>query len=154
MKYMKRSGVTLEKWAPSLDRWDYLLQSWGECSVVLGAMQRVRVRDKVITWITLFHSDRGYDLNFMNIISIQWISTLHRYYPHFVHIIHITWISWIFPHFVDIICIGHITSYLACNIHPKFHIYSSSERGWCIIYFTVCNLICFSVPNFFALLVL
>ena len=81
-------------------------------------------------------------------------------------------ISWIYPHFVDIIYIGHITSYLArnfChvlyssvlvvdiiyispitsylarNIRPIFHIYSYSESDWRIFYFPVCNLICFYV---------
>ena len=47
---------------------------------------------------------------------------------------------------VDVICIGPITSYLACNFHPIFHIYSSSVNAWCITSFPVCNLICFSVP--------
>ena len=32
---------------------------------------------------------------------------------------------------VDIICICHIMSYLDCNIHPIFHIYSSSVIYWC-----------------------
>ena len=30
-------------------------------------------------------------------------------------------ILWIYLHFVDIICIGHITSYLACNVHHVSH---------------------------------
>ena len=32
----------------------------GECSVVLDSIQRVNVRDKFMSYITLFHSGRGY----------------------------------------------------------------------------------------------
>ena len=84
-----------------------------------------------------------------DIIRILWISTFRKHYPHFVDIIRIPWISWIYPHLVDIICIGHITSYLALNICTIFQIYSSSVSDWCIPYFTVCNRICFSVTSSF-----
>ena len=59
----------------------------------------------------------------VDIIHISWISSAFRGY--------ILWISWIYPHFVDIICIGHITSYLARNVYPIFLIYSSSVSDWC-----------------------
>ena len=42
------------------------------------------------------------------------ISTFRGYYPHFV------------------------------GIRPIFHIYPFSESDWCITYFPICNLICFS----------
>ena len=71
-------------------------------------MQRVKDRDKFITYITLFCYDRGYYLHFVDIIRILWISTFRGYYLHFV----------------DIMCIGHITSSLACNSFHIFHIYS------------------------------
>ena len=49
--------------------------------------------------------------------------------------LHVPWISSIFggyyPKFVHIICIGHITSYLARNVRPILHIYSSSVSDWC-----------------------
>ena len=77
----------------------------------------------------------------MDIIRILWKCL------HFLDIIRILWISWIYPHFVGIICIGHITSYLARNVCPIFHIYSSSVSTWCITYFTVCNLIYFYVTS-------
>ena len=32
---------------------------------------------------------------------------------------------------MDIICIGHITSYLAHDVRHIFHIYSYSEIDWC-----------------------
>ena len=56
------------------------------------------------------------------------------------HVVHI------FVQIVDIICIGHIASYLSCNVRPIFHIYSYSVSDWCITSFTVCILICFSIP--------
>ena len=93
-------------------------------------LQLVKVTDKFMTYITLFHSNRGC-------------------YLHSVDVILILWISWIYPHFVDTICIGHITSYLACNVCPIFHIYSSGVSDWCITYFSVCTLICFSVTYSF-----
>ena len=37
------------KWAPASGRLDDFPWSWGECSVVLGAMQRVKVPRKVMT---------------------------------------------------------------------------------------------------------
>ena len=93
--------------------------------MVLGATQRVKVHDKVMTQITLFFL-------IVDIIRILWISTFRGYYPHFVDIICIFWILWIYPNFVDIICIGHITIYLARSIRPIFNIYSYSVSGWCI----------------------
>ena len=69
----------------------------------------------------------------VDIIRILCISILCGYYLHFVDIIHILWILWIYPHFMDIICIGHITSYLARNVCPIFHIYSSSVSDWCMV---------------------
>ena len=77
--------------------------------------------------IMLFRSNRGYYLNFVEIIRILWISMFRGYYLHFRDIIRIVWISWIYPHFLDIICIVHITSYLAHNVTPIFHIYSPSK---------------------------
>ena len=65
--------------------------------------------------------------------------------------IRILWILWIHSHFVDIICIDHITSYLAHNIRPIFHIYSSSVSDWCIPSLPVCDFICFSVASFVSL---
>ena len=95
-----------------------------------------------ILWIwSEFH---GYPCT-VDVIRILWI------YPHFVDIVRILWISRIYPHFVDIICIGHIMSYVACNLRPIFHIYSSSVSDWCITYFPVFNLICFSVTYSFCL---
>ena len=108
----------------------------------------------------------------MDIICISWI------YPSLMDILRILWT---YPHSVNMICIvhilsylahnvshclhsfilvvniiyiGHITSYLDRNVRPIFHIYSSSESYWCITYFPVCNLICFSIPFFLTLLVL
>ena len=49
------------------------------------------------------------------------------------------------------IFIGHITSYLACNVCPIIHIYSSSVNDWCITYFLVYNLIFFHVSSSFCL---
>ena len=57
---------------------------------------------------------RGYYQHFMG------ISMFHRYYPHFVEI---STSRGYYPHFVDIIYICHITSYLAHNVRPIFHIY-------------------------------
>ena len=51
-----------------------------------------------------------------------------RYYPHFVEI---STSRGYYPHFVDIIYIDHITSYLARNVRPIFHIYLFSESDWC-----------------------
>ena len=103
------------------------------------------------------------------------ISTFCGYYPHFLDI---SAFRGYYPHFLDIPCIvhitsylarnvrhvlhslvlvmdfiyiGHITSYLAHNVCTIFYIYSSSVSDWCITYFTVCNLICFSVPSDFRL---
>ena len=47
-----------------------------------------------------------------------------RYYPHFVEI---SVSRGYCSHFMDIIYIDHITSYLAHNVRPIFHIYSFSE---------------------------
>ena len=85
-------------------------------------LQRVKVCDKVMAYITFF-PERGYYPHFVDINRISWISTLRENYPHFVDIIRLLWKSWIYPHFVDIICIGHITSFLTFNVHPIFHIY-------------------------------
>ena len=52
---------------------------------------------------------------------------------------------------MDIICIGHITSYLARNISHILHMYSSSVYDWCAITFPVCNLIYFSFLSYFRL---
>ena len=109
-------------------------------------MQRVKVRDKVMTWIMLFCSDCGYYPHFVDTIRIFLISTFRGYYPHFVDIYAF---CGYYPHLVDIICISHITSYLACNVRFIFQIHSSSVRNWCITSITVCNLICFSVPSSF-----
>ena len=110
--------------------WEYSSWSCVGCSVMLVTMQRVKVPDKVMTYITLFSSGCGYYPYFVNIIRILWISTFRGYYSYFVDIIRILWISWIYPHFVDNIFIGRINSYLAHNDHPIFHIYSSSVSDW------------------------
>ena len=78
---------------------------------------------------------RGYYPHFVE------ISMFRRYYPHFVdistsrgyypHFVDISTFRWYYPHFVDIIYIDHITSYLARNVRPIFHIYSFSESEWC-----------------------
>ena len=98
-------------------------------------MQRVKVRDKVMSWITIFHSGRGY---YRGNIRILWkyphsvdIIRISRKYPGSVDIIHILWkyprsvdiihISWIYSHFVDTIGIGHITSYLDHNFCHVIH---------------------------------
>ena len=65
----------------------------------------------------------GYYLHFME------ISMLRRYYPHFVEI---STSCGYYPHLVDIIYTDHITSNLARNVRPTFHIYSFSESDWCI----------------------
>ena len=75
--------------------------------MVLGAMQRVKVPDKVMNYIMLCCSSC-------------------KYYPHFVeypHFVDIICILWIYFHFVDIIRIGHIASYLARNI--QYHIFET-----------------------------
>ena len=95
---------------------------------MLGAVQQVKVRDKVMTKITLSCSDRGYYLHFVDITRILWISTFRGYYPHLGYI---SAFSEYYPHFVDIICIGHITSYLARNVRRIFRIHASSVSDWC-----------------------
>ena len=64
----------------------------------------------------------GYYLHFME------ISMFRRYYPHFVEI---STSGDYYPHFVDMIYIDLITSYLARNVRPIFHIYSFSESDLC-----------------------
>ena len=81
---------------------------------MLGAMQRVKVRDKVMTLIALFRSDCGYYLHFVD-INVPWILSAFCGYD---------------PHLVDIICSGHITSYLDQNVCPIFHIQLSSVSDW------------------------
>ena len=66
-------------------------------------------------------------------------------YPYVVGVICILWLSWIYLNFVDIICIGHITSYLARNVGTIFHVYSFCVSDWCITSFTVFNSIFCSV---------
>ena len=72
------------------------------------------------------------------------ISTFRGYFPHFC----------IYPYFVYIIRI-------LCKYPRSVHIiripsvlyvifYSSSESDWCITYFLVCNLICFSFPSYYS----
>ena len=90
------------------------------------------------------------------------IYTFGGYYLHFVDIIRIGHImSYIYRNVchglhsfvlvVDIIYIGHITSYLSRNVRPIFHIYSFSESDWCITSFPVCNLTFFNVTSSFRL---
>ena len=50
---------------------------------------------------------------------------------------------------VYIICIGHTTTYLAPEVHHILHMYSFSVNYWCINSSTFCNWICFSVPSSF-----
>ena len=57
MKYIKCSGGTEGRWAPASCRREYLSWLLGECYVVLGAMKRVKVRDKVMIEITIFHGN-------------------------------------------------------------------------------------------------
>ena len=74
------------------------------------------------------------------------------YYLHFVEI---SMSHGYYPHFVDIVYICHIMSYLARNVCPIFYIYPFSESDWCITSFPICNLIIFfSVPLPFAFFVL
>ena len=72
----------------------------------LLALQRVKLRDKVVIWTTLFLSGRRY---YPRNILILWkyprsvdIICILRKYQHSVDIIRILWI---YLHFVDIICI-------------------------------------------------
>ena len=46
------------------------------------------------------------------------ISTFRAYYPHFVDI---SVLCGCYSNLVDIIRIGHITSYLYCNVHHVLH---------------------------------
>ena len=104
MNYIKRSKGTSCEWA-TLSGWqEYISWPWGECSLVLGDMQRVKVRDKVMSQINLFHSGRGY---YRGNIHISWkypqnvdIICILLKYQRSVDIIRI---SWIYLHFVDII---------------------------------------------------
>ena len=107
-----------------------------------------------MTQIALFNSVHGYYPYFakyrlVDIVCSSWnIRIVHItiYLDHNVHrILHI------FVLVVDIIFIGQIMSYLGRNVFPIFHIYSSSVSDWCINYFPVCNLICFSIPFYFLL---
>ena len=122
------------KWAPVSGRLEYLVWSWGEFYVVLGCMQRVKDSDTVMSYITLFHSNRGYYCGnirilwiyprSVDIIRISWI------YLHSVDIIHILWkcpcsmyiipILWMYPYYVDTLGIIHM-SYLARNFHHVLH---------------------------------
>ena len=61
-----------------------------------------------------------------------------RYYPHFVEI---SRSYGYYSHFVDIIYIGHITSYLALNVRPIFHIYSFSESDRCILEYIIVDIV-------------
>ena len=97
--------------------------------------------DKFITYITILRQRC-----FFLVVDIIRIDHITSYLAHkLLPVLHI------FVLVVDIICIGHITSYLARNFYPIFHIYSSSANGWCITYFPVCNLFCFTVPYYFTL---
>ena len=97
---------------------------------------------------------RGYYLHFVEISTFcgyyphfVGIYVLRGYYPHFVeksmsrrsytHFVEISTSCGYYPHFVDIIYIYHITSYLARNAPPIFHIYSFSESDWCTLVSTV-----------------
>ena len=82
--------------------------------------------------ISTFH---GYYLHFVDVyvLGVNYpyfveISMFRRYYLHFVEI---STSREYYPHFVDIIYIDHITSYLARNVCPIFHIYSFSESDCC-----------------------
>ena len=58
--------------------------SWGEFSVVLGAMQRVKVPDKVMNYITLFCSNHGCYPHFVD-LHVPWIlSAFCGYYLNFM----------------------------------------------------------------------
>ena len=54
MKYINRSRRTVGKWAQFLGCREYSSWSWGEYYVVLGAMQRVKVSDKVMNMLRYF----------------------------------------------------------------------------------------------------
>ena len=60
----------------------------------------------------------------------------------------------IFVLVVDVVLIVDIMSYLARNVRPIFHIYSSIVNNWCIVSFPFCSLIFFLFPLSFVLLVL
>ena len=102
-----------------------------------------------MTYTKLFRSGCGYSPHFVENYMFRGysphpveISTSRGYSPHFVNIIrigHITsYLAFNVHHglhslvlVVDIIYIGDTVRYLACNICPIFHIYSYCESDWC-----------------------
>ena len=83
MKYIKRSEGNLGKWAPASGRREYPSWSWCEFSVVLGTMKLVNVCDKVMTYITLFCSDRGYYPHFVDIVDLSAFCGYYLYWSHY-----------------------------------------------------------------------
>ena len=72
--------------------------------------------DKVMTYITLFCSDRVYYPHFVDIIRILWISTFRGYYPHFVDI---SVFCGYYPHIMDILDISAFCGYYLYWSHYK-----------------------------------
>ena len=62
MNYIKHSEGTAGKWAPVAGQWEHSMWSWGECSVVSGAMY------------------------FGDVSEFRW------YYPYFMDTIRVLWI--------------------------------------------------------------
>ena len=56
-------------------------------------MQRLKVPDKVMTYIMLSSSDCGYYFHLVDIIRISFVSAFCGYYLHFVDNIRILWVS-------------------------------------------------------------
>ena len=127
-----------------------------------------------MSYTTLFHSGLWillwkYPLS-MDIIDIMWkypcsvdIFCTSCMYPYFIEIICNLWKyprsvdiirnSCIYPYFLDIILISwkyprsmYINSILYVS---SLTFYYPSESDWCITYFPVFNLICYSVPSSF-----
>ena len=108
---------------------EYSSWSWGGCLSVLGDMQLVEVWSKSITYITLFHSDRGCYPHFVEISTFHgyytyfWdISTFRGNYTHFVdisvfrgyypHLAKISMSRGYYPHFMEI--------FTPCGYYPYF----------------------------------
>ena len=119
---------------------EYSSWSRGGCLAVLGAMQLVKLRIEVMTWIILFRSDHRYYPHFVKISTFRGyyphfmdISVFCGYYPHFVDIpmfhgyypnfVGISLFHGYYPYFVDIIRISHIISYLDRNGCHVLHIF-------------------------------
>ena len=130
MKDMWCSRGTAGNWAPALGQLQYSSPLWGKFYVVLGAIQRVKVRDKVMSYIMLFCSGQGY---YRGNIRLLWK------YPRSMDMIRISWIhlnsvdiiriSRIYPRSVDIIRILWILSAL-CGYYRSWPHYELSISQW------------------------